>query len=564
VDDDEDEDDEAPAPAPAPAPAAGMRKLAIAEVDDDEDEDDEAAASTATASAPAPAAGSMRDLPIEEVEDDEEQEVMGEVAQAAYDAADKVRVEGNEFFGEGRYDEAMAKYAAAVGMLHGCSRVEEELAVKCLNNRAACACQLQLYSQAIDDTTRVLKKAPADSKALMRRGFAYESTERYAEALADMRAVVTSGVGSAQASAACTRLTKLVALHAKQEPKPDGKQATRRAPKRESEAAKKEGASKEQPPPAKATASAAAEAAKGEPARGVPPPPSGEECVSAEETAAAAAVAKERGTAAFKEGDYKCASEAYYEACKKAPDNHINFSNLAIALLKLGQPQHAATAATRCTELAPSFAKGFYRLGQAQRACGELGSAATAFTEGLVHAAAGREAAEMRREMAAVQAELAAASTKPPTVGNASTGRPVKGGAGVGAASRRAGGEAAAAASPARVQGKVDLSKAVETAKRVAEIAKPKAAAPTTFSGFERALRTAYAGGKGDPSAMLSLLHSLPQEQAALTAFVGEGLSDDCLEALVAAAELALPTPEAASLVRKAQPERHRPIALPT
>ena len=47
--------------------------------------------------------------------------------------------------------------------------VEEELAAKCLNNRAACACQLQLYSQAIADTSRVLKKTPTDAKALMRR-----------------------------------------------------------------------------------------------------------------------------------------------------------------------------------------------------------------------------------------------------------------------------------------------------------------------------------------------------------------------------------------------------------
>ena len=61
----------------------------------------------------------------------------------------------------------------------------------------------------------------------------------------------------------------------------------------------------------------------------------------------AAASAKERGTVAFKAGNYAKAAESYYEACKHAPTCRTHFSNLALALLKLEQPSHAATAAKR-------------------------------------------------------------------------------------------------------------------------------------------------------------------------------------------------------------------------
>ena len=138
----------------------------------------------------------------------------------------------------------------------------------------------------------------------------------------------------------------------------------------------------------------------------------------------------------------------------QAPENHINFSNLALSLIRLGQPQHAATAAKRCTELAPTFAKGFYRLGQAQRARGELSAAVAAFRAGLVHAI-GREETEMKRELAAIEAEAAAAARE----GSKGAGGKSKG---VAAA------EAADASVPTKAKGKVDLEKAVETAKRVA------------------------------------------------------------------------------------------------
>merc|ERR1719271_2270441 len=84
-----------------------------------------------------------------------------------------------------------------------------------------------------------------------------------------------------------------------------------------------------------------------------------------------AGLAKEKGTAALKNGEYRAAAEAYHEACKLQPSVHTHFSNLSLALLKFGQPEHAVTAALRCTELAPTFGKGFFRLGQALKIRGD-------------------------------------------------------------------------------------------------------------------------------------------------------------------------------------------------
>ena len=159
---------------------------------------------------------------IEEDDDDSEEERIVELepepalsakAAAALRKADTTRAKGNAAFKEGQYEVASEHYSSALDQLAGREHTDEkELAVKCLNNRAACSCQLQQYRAAVRDCSEVLELSPKDAKALMRRGFAYESIERYAEALADMRAV-QSIEPSAQASAACIRLSKFAAKH---------------------------------------------------------------------------------------------------------------------------------------------------------------------------------------------------------------------------------------------------------------------------------------------------------------------------------------------------------------
>lgn len=402
---------------------------------------------------------------------------------------------------------------------------------------------------------------------------------RYEEALADMRLVVTSGANSAQASAACSRLTKYVAANCK---------GSTTSPSHTAPAIR--------PPP--------------------PHPPVSGGGASSEAAREAASAARVRGTEAFKAGDFKRSAEAYYEACKKEPEvsahsptscplpapspvtsrvaslhlatplhqavtsfpirpplvlsplpskpspmppsshpqNHLHCSNLAIALLKLGQPQHAATAAARCVELCPTFPKGHYRLGQALRSRGDVAAAAAAYAAGVKHAS-GRELTEMTRELKACEAEMArngsGGGSRKPQVDRAGEGK-VEGEVESMKDSEKQRGDAGKAqgGSEAKVRpkGRVDLHKAQETARRIAMLAKKNAAPPATFSAFERGLRAAWQEGRGGEG-LGEYLSALPREREALAKFVGESLSDDFLETVVQAADSALPTEEGVMLL---------------
>ena len=95
----------------------------------------------------------------------------------------------------------------------------------------------------------------------------------------------------------------------------------------------------------------------------------------------------------------------------------------------------------------------------------------------------------------------------------------------------------------------MDLGKAVETARRVAERAAEKVPPPTTYLNFERGFASLWAKGKGEASEVGAFLRQLPQGGAEFVAFVGEALSDEVLEPLVVAAEASLPLDEAAQLL---------------
>ena len=255
--------------------------------------------------------------------------------------------------------------------------------------------------------------------------------------------------------------------------------------------------------------------------------------------------AKERGTAALKRGEYRTAAEAYHEACKLQPSVHTHFSNLSLALLKFGQPEHAVTAALRCTELAPTFGKGFFRLGQALKAKGEFDGACDALRQSLklCQAAnpnggkdAGKEASEIARELAACREKAKAAPQTEPR-GNAKGGiSPID----ATAAPTKV--EAAAASSPPKRV--VDQAAAAAMAKRAAEIAS-KAASPggsaATLSAFERTFNVVWAKGKGgaSPEALSELLSQLPTSAGEMTTFVRESLTEEILSGVILASRAA-------------------------
>ncbi len=522
VEDDEDEEEEAATSASAAkgtAAAAPMRRVKIVE-DDDEEEAVEAVA-TGSAHAGETGASGMRRLQIED-EDEEDEEnhqeaVVSPAVSAAAAAAEQLREDGNALFKTGQYDAATLKYSEAIDNLRACAAKNTALLTKCLNNRAACACQLQQYKQAAEDCSEVLRAVPTDAKALMRRAFAFEALERYAEALHDMRAVVALQPSAKDASAACIRLSRLVAAQSRQE---------------QEDAATK--------PPSTTAATKGTEATKAEPG------------TAAAAVAAAADEVKARGTEAFRAGDFKKAAELYYEASRTAPECHTHFSNLALALLKLGQPQHAVTAARRCTELAPLFAKGHYRLGQALRAHGDTDAACAAFRAGLAQAT-GTEAAELRRELEACKRDPTDATS--PCTTEPATSTPVGG--------KPTSGEVQPSTIP---KGRVDASKAADIARRVAERAQSAQVGASarqlqSFTSFERTFTTLWAKGKcTDVPRLREQLELLPNTPQSLAAFMGDSLSSELLSALVLATERALspdaPAAAAALVCRLSQARR--------
>ena len=199
------------------------------------------------------------------------------------------------------------------------------------------------------------------------------------------------------------------------------------------------------------------------------------------------------------------------------------------------EPAHAVTAAKRCTELAPSFAKGWFRLGAAQRAKGNLSAACDAFAAGLPHASPDeardlrRQLAEARKALDCVPAGIEEVSPLPSPASSApEAGKP---------APWAAGGD--------KARGKVDLAKAVQTAKRVAELAPATQAGPDEllslgYSAFERSFLQLWARGKASSQRdtdLAAYLGQLPRDARGLAAFVGDAMSEETLSAFVLAAE---------------------------
>lgn len=100
--------------------------------------------------------------------------------------AEITKLEANECFKAGKIDEAVKKYTLALKV---CGSSEKEKLVKAdvYANRAACYRQLYDSKAVVDDCTEALKLNPNHVKALLRRGQALESLEKFKDALEDFK-----------------------------------------------------------------------------------------------------------------------------------------------------------------------------------------------------------------------------------------------------------------------------------------------------------------------------------------------------------------------------------------
>jgi len=90
---------------------------------------------------------------------------------------------------------------------------------------------------------------------------------------------------------------------------------------------------------------------------------------------------RQEGNSAFKANDFLQAAVFYTEAIDLCPDLYLAWANRAACFLQTAQPDKAVEDATRCTELAPDYAKGWFRKGMALHVLKRYGDAIPALGE---------------------------------------------------------------------------------------------------------------------------------------------------------------------------------------
>ena len=116
------------------------------------------------------------------------------------DLIPKLKEQGNELYKNGQYLEAAAKYGTAIGCIEILESFEApgsdpekalyQMKEPLLLNYAQCKLHLGEYSNAIKQTTTVLRRSPNNVKALFRRGKAYALSLKAREAKVDLEKVV--------------------------------------------------------------------------------------------------------------------------------------------------------------------------------------------------------------------------------------------------------------------------------------------------------------------------------------------------------------------------------------
>jgi tetratricopeptide (TPR) repeat protein len=81
------------------------------------------------------------------------------------------------------------------------------------------------------------------------------------------------------------------------------------------------------------------------------------------------------GNDLFRANDFLQAAVSYTQAIELCPDLHLAWANRAQCFLHTGQPEKALEDGTRCTELVPDYAKGWFRKGMALHALKRYGEA---------------------------------------------------------------------------------------------------------------------------------------------------------------------------------------------
>ncbi|CAM6113845.1 unnamed protein product [Calypogeia fissa] len=135
-----------------------------------------------------------------------------QIRQQGIDEATKAKAEGNSFFGQGQYEEAVASYQkglAACPLKDPEDSAVKEIRAVLYSNRAACFSHKQLYQEAVEESTKALELNPNYIKALTRRYQAKEKLELYDDAIVDAKKVLDLDPGNTQAKVSLSTLVPL-------------------------------------------------------------------------------------------------------------------------------------------------------------------------------------------------------------------------------------------------------------------------------------------------------------------------------------------------------------------
>ncbi|XP_071399490.1 RNA polymerase II-associated protein 3 [Centroberyx affinis] len=238
--------------------------------------------------------------------------------------------QGNEFFKEGKYDDAIECYTRAMSA--------DPYNPVLPTNRAACFFRLRKFAVAESDCSLALALDRSFLKALSRRGASRLALQRQQAALEDYEAVLQLDPENQEAQSEVRKI------------------------KEEEEEEEEE---------------------EDEAAAEVTVDPEQQRLMEEQQRRQEAVVQKDRGNAYFKEGRYEAAAECYSRGKEADRLNALLPANRAMAFLKLERFQEAEADCSEAISLDRSYTKAFARRATARVALGKLTEAKQDFQEVL-------------------------------------------------------------------------------------------------------------------------------------------------------------------------------------
>ncbi|OMO97097.1 Tetratricopeptide-like helical [Corchorus capsularis] len=145
--------------------------------------------------------------PTEQKVPDSYQDALNEeqLIEKALAQANDAKLEGNNLYKNGQYEEALLQYEIA---LQVSAEVPNSVEIRsiCHSNRAICFLKLGKYEETIKECTKALELDPSYEKALLRRAEAHEKLENFEAAIADMKKILELNPSNDQARRAIRSL----------------------------------------------------------------------------------------------------------------------------------------------------------------------------------------------------------------------------------------------------------------------------------------------------------------------------------------------------------------------